>query len=132
MPVRKELRHFYGREWRTVTRPRILARAGNRCEDCKVPNGALVARVDALPGYWFAMDGTWHDDKGGYLHRGPTLGRYLVVIKLGVAHLNRVPGDDRDENLRALCAHCHGEQSRQTRVTRKDAARPLLAELSAC
>ena len=30
MPIRKELRAFYGREWCAITRPRILRRAGGR------------------------------------------------------------------------------------------------------
>jgi hypothetical protein len=28
-------------------------------------------------------------------------------LTMGVAHLNRTPGDDRHENLRYLCAACH-------------------------
>ena len=32
MPVRPELRHFYGYHWRHVIRPRILARAHGKCE----------------------------------------------------------------------------------------------------
>jgi hypothetical protein len=31
----------------------------------------------------------------------------VVRIQLHVAHLNRIPGDDRDENLQALCNWCH-------------------------
>ncbi len=34
MPIARELRRFYGHHWRTVTRPRILARAGGCCEGC--------------------------------------------------------------------------------------------------
>ncbi len=38
MPIRPELKQFYGVEWKTVTRPRILARAHDRCEWCGVSN----------------------------------------------------------------------------------------------
>jgi len=45
-----------------------------------------------------------------------------------------VPGDDRDENLKAYCQWCHlnydREHHRATRAARKDAARPLLAEVA--
>jgi hypothetical protein len=139
MPIRRELRKFYGREWRTVTRPRrILERAGWKCEQCGVPHGAIVARVDALPGWWFSLDGEIHDGTGALkgMFRGSELDAdHLVTIKIGVAHLNHVAGDDRDENLRALCAFCHLTHDRvlhaETRATRKDAARPLLVALGA-
>lgn len=49
---------------------------------------------------------------------------------LAVAHLNHVAGDDRDENLKALCQWCHLHwdqiHHKETRSSRKDAARPLL------
>jgi hypothetical protein len=45
MPIRPELRKFYGATWRTVTRPRILKRAGNCCEQCKVPNNIDAIRI---------------------------------------------------------------------------------------
>lgn len=42
MPLRPELRPFYGHHWRTVTRPRILERAGGRCERC----GRKIVRLE--------------------------------------------------------------------------------------
>ncbi len=54
----------------------------------------------------------------------------MVVVQIGVAHLNHTPGDDRPSNLRALCRRCHlrhdEDHHRESRVIRKDAARPLL------
>src|ERR1700754_4559108 len=60
-------------------------------------------------------------------------------IVLTIAHLNHVAGDDRDENLQALCQYCHltndamqhARNARRTRQVRKDAARPLLQLLEA-
>jgi hypothetical protein len=45
MPIRPDLRRFYGRDWRRVVRPRILARAGNKCEECGKPDREHVETV---------------------------------------------------------------------------------------
>ncbi len=153
MPIRKELRHLYGREWRTVTRPAILARAGNKCEQCGVPDRQTVLRTF---GWWtpatleatvFMLRGSikgraitelvWHHEGVEPKLHGFPLGKTMhwVSIVLTIAHLNHTPGDDRDENLRALCQHCHlhldRDHHKQTRSIRKDLARPLLREAMA-
>jgi len=147
MPIRPELRHFYGKEWQTVTRPRILARANNCCEECGVPNHLRVTRAMSwwtIPPWqwWFTP---WKPDgfpsivwrTGRAVHKGDNFPREIcheVYIVICVAHLNHTPGDDRDENLKALCQYCHlhmdAFQHHRTRATRKDAARPLLSEAS--
>ena len=145
MPIRAELRHFYGREWREVTRPRILARAGGRCEQCGKRDRARTA-VISLPvdGRWVQfwceeLDKPWVrcSDGEGFPHKVinrsfPEAIRTARIIRvvLTVAHLNHVAGDDRDENLKALCQWCHLNYDlghhHETRARRKDAARPLL------
>lgn len=83
MPIRPENRHRYPKDWKQI-RERILARAGGRCEgspaypNCRAINGAEI--------------------------RG-NLDRRLVVLT--IAHLNHMPEDNRDENLRAWCQRCH-------------------------
>jgi hypothetical protein len=136
MPIRAELRRqFYGPKWRKEIRLRILMRAGNRCEQCKVPNytevkrhGGSWQRVTVRFGekpvlVWVAPDGT-------DLLLKPKNGIRRVSIVLQVVHLNHTPGDDRDENLAAYCQWCHlhydERQHKETRMERKDAARPLL------
>jgi hypothetical protein len=42
MPIRAEFRHLYGHEWRTVIRPRVLARAHHLCELCRKPLHAWI------------------------------------------------------------------------------------------
>ena len=42
MPIRAEFRHLYGQEWRTVIRPRVLARAHHACELCRKPLHAWI------------------------------------------------------------------------------------------
>lgn len=142
MPIRREFRQFYGREWREVTRPRILKRAGNRCEQCGVPNNTDVTRA---AGWWVEWIVDWH--KGAKFHWRDDHGAIrkssevadvldaptrLVRIVLTIAHMNHTPGDDRDENLKALCQYHHlhydAGHHAETRQVRKDAARPLLQE----
>lgn len=65
----------------------------------------------------------------GWLH--PASGKPVVLT---THHLNFTPGDDREENLIAVCGACHLElerprhlaSARATRQRRKDARRPLL------
>ena len=56
MPIAPENRKFYGRRWREVTRPKILARSGGICEGCgRCPRHIEVAHLDHTPA---------HDDDG--------------------------------------------------------------------
>ena len=134
MPIRPELRHYYtGPEWEAA-RKTILERAGHCCEQCKVPNHALILRLDDYPGWWVRDDnGAAYDSRGEYQGsiRNSELPEFrLVTIVLTVAHLNHDPSDNRDENLKALCQWCHlnydKEHHKESRSIRKDASRPLL------
>lgn len=79
MPIRPEDRHHYkGPAWEAIRR-QILVRAGHACEFCGVQDRSLV----------------------------PRSGGRIVRIILTIAHLNHVPGDNREVNLRALCQRCH-------------------------
>ena len=143
MPIRPELRKFYtGPEWKAA-RSRILARAGNCCEQCGKPNGERVEihtgkminilRHAGLPTmFWRAVSCGWRDQWGKAVLPSRTFGwkTRTITVVLTVGHLNHVAGDDRDENLRAFCQWCHlnFDQShhRETRSIRKDSGRPLL------
>jgi hypothetical protein len=142
MPIRPEFRKFYDKIWRTITRPRILARAGNRCEQCGKPNRKRVWVWHPHPGdqYWTLRkyNQCWHycalGGSGNFMLIGAARWREArrIRVVLTVAHLNHVSGDDRDENLKALCQWCHLNYDklhhRETRAARKDASRPLLVE----
>ncbi len=58
-----------------------------------------------------------------------------VLIVLTVMHLNHISGDDRDDNLKAACQWCHLNYDlnhhHESRATRKDQNRPILAHRSA-
>jgi len=149
MPIRPELRHFYGSAWR-ATRVRILERAKNRCEQCGKPNlkTVWVYRSEACGQYWSP---TIHAQSwtsclfGGGLNFRLTAAETRAAFRSGqvrtirvvltIAHLNHIAGDDRDENLLALCSWCHlhydREHHAETRSARKDRQRPLLAEARA-
>jgi 5-methylcytosine-specific restriction endonuclease McrA len=147
MPIRADLRHFYRTpEWRAA-RARVMARAGDKCEHCGKPNRANVwtstgvvelAPRDRLPYmFWSPADSprlVWHNQFGELRELSeamlsPASWPRLIRVVIGVAHLNHVPGDERDENLRALCQWCHlhhdKQQHAQTRGARKDASRPI-------
>ena len=78
MPIRKELKKFYGADWQKRARA-LKASVGWRCETCGIRHGHLEPRED-----------------GSF---------YRVVLT--VAHLNHDPQDNRRANLRVLCPRCH-------------------------
>lgn len=125
MPIKPENRHRYPADWPEV-RGRILQRARYRCEHPGC--GALHRSL-----------GYWHSDAWVPLPRAlrdagvdkPTLiacadGSALKVIRiiLTIAHLDHVPENCADENLRAWCQRHHlrydAEHHKQTAyATRK-------------
>jgi hypothetical protein len=101
VPIRPENRSRYPADW-SLIRKRILERAGDRCEgspaypDCRAPNG-------------------WYRVKGG---------EALVRIVLTIAHLDHIPENCDESNLRAWCQRCHltydaAEHAKTARRTRR-------------
>jgi hypothetical protein len=162
MPVRPEFRKFYGRIWRHATRMRILARAGHCCERCGKPNSRRLSkskghweRVETVSGKLFGKpvmfwrhSGRQSGIRGKYSpwrsNDGTITTHYfvkslgwkvrLIRVVIAVVHLNHTPGDDRDDNMGALCQWCHLVNDRghhaETRATRKDCGRPLLGRMA--
>lgn len=151
MPIPKDLRRrYYGAAWRAQIRPRILQREGCCCKSCGKPNGAHILSATwserdiafgkGQPVYRMAwaldeMILKWRDQHGQAITRLDQVPRVRwrrVKVVLTVAHLNHKPGDDRDENLAALCQWCHLHhdqyQHRSSRQARRDRGRPLLEE----
>lgn len=157
MPIRRDLRQFYtaAAGW-PATRRRILKRAGGRfdakgrylggakCEQCGKPHrekiwvySSLATDGQCWSASMVAQKWTCCRFGAGKLYENFRLeggeftskARRIRVI-LTVAHLNHTPGDDRDENLKALCQWCHFNYDKlhhkETRCLRKDAKRPLL------
>lgn len=146
MPIRADLRKHYGKRWREEIRPRILARAGHKCEQCGKPDRKRVWVYRPEHGedqYWSLYSGLLQKwtycalGGGGNFRLFPRqwhLARRILVV-LAVCHRNHRSGEDDDSNLVAWCQWCHlhhdAGQHRETRATRKDAARPLLQEARA-
>jgi hypothetical protein len=138
MPTRPEFRHFYrGAGW-AATRLRILTRAANRCEQCHKRNGSdvQVYSTGAFGQVWSAA--RIRRTKWISCLTGKPISLRIfaadrirtIRVVLTIAHLNHTPGDDRDENLKAMCQWCHLNYDQlhhhETRGARKDAKRPLL------
>ena len=89
MPIRKENRDRYPKDWSTVIVPRIRARSGNRCEctgQCGVNHGGRCPKMDREP---------------------IEMGVAAPFVVLTVMHLNHTPEDCSDENLLHACQGCH-------------------------
>jgi sugar phosphate isomerase/epimerase len=140
MPIRPELKQFYvGPEW-LERRHRILNRAKNCCEQCGKPNTTVIWTFTwkdpaGLHMAWRPAQrvvSEWRNEHGQVLADKPSQATKMrgIVVILTVAHLNHDPEDNRDENLNALCQWCHlhydQAHHKQSRIIRKDAARPLL------
>jgi len=142
MPIRKDLLPLYKTPEYKAARERIVERAGNCCEQCGKPNGAHVETLTALRGrmYWRGS-GPWRDQDGKRVMigskrwwddlAGRVLGVRLIRVVLTLAHLDHNPKHNTDGNLKLLCQFCHLNYDKlhhqETRSTRKDGGRPLLA-----
>lgn len=123
MPIKPENRARYPRNWREIV-ARIRERAGNKCEQCGVPNGASIYRDDA---------GEWHpcapDDARTMqpllsFSAVKRMGFRIVKIVCTTAHLDHTPENCADDNLRYLCQKCHlaydhDHHQRNARETRR-------------
>lgn len=110
MPIHPSLRHLYrGPAWRAI-RARILSRAGNKCERCGKPNRKRLKVTRG--GIWYDDERSgWSNDQGeinGFFYPGITKRSvYVIRCVLTIAHLDHNPHNNSDDNLQALCQHCH-------------------------
>lgn len=127
MPIRTELRHHYRTPQWFAARALVRERARDRCERCHRKNRAWYIS-DPLA---LAAIRKFEITKGD-AEAMKVQGVRVVLIQCGCCHVNNVAGDDRPENLRWWCRGCHlrfdERFHKYTRATRKDQARPLLAE----
>ena len=113
MPIKPENRARYPANWKEI-RERILLRACNCCEQCRVANGDMIVRgIDKDTGTFQRFEGdgeVYAADDGRLLGRcraSEYCGNKWTKVVLTIAHLNHAPEDVEDSNLKALCQRCH-------------------------
>lgn len=106
MPIRESEKSRYPANWPEI-RERIRARAGDKCEECGVPNHAVGYRDSA--GNFYEEDGQSYipDDIGK-----------AITIVCTVAHLDHTPENCDDSNLRFWCQRCHNTYDAPHRAAR--------------
>jgi hypothetical protein len=114
MPIRRELRPLYPRNWPELSRRIRFERAGGECERCHRPHGM---ELRCLPdGRWYDPRlGTWRDGRGKPA-RWPDLEdmtrQRTTRVVLAAAHVNHDPTRSGRRNLRAWCQRCHLQHDR--------------------
>ena len=111
----------YPDNWKSVIRPRILNRAGNRCEYCNVRNGEIIFRGtiydDLTEVYQTANGNIYSAHNSRLLHKEnftipvePLYGnpeQKAIRVVLTVSHQDHDITNNDDVNLKALCQKCH-------------------------
>lgn len=112
MPIKPENKDRYPDNWMEI-RERILARAGNRCEeeDCKVKNHSIGFRD---------QEGTFYELENSHQGEQDAIdamaqGYKIIKIVLTIGHLDHTPENCADDNLRAWCQYHHNRYDRQHR-----------------
>lgn len=115
MPIRPENRDRYPDDWPEIS-ARVREEAGQKCECCRVPNGAMIRRGTTQDGVcvWRLCSDSVHedgtDDSGVAVpDSSEDTCDYSRPVKavLTVAHLDHQPENCTRENLKALCQRCH-------------------------
>lgn len=100
MPIKKENKARYPKNWKAISEYIRFNRANNRCEVCGLPNYSYVnskTREICLP-----------DEENA------------IRIVLTVAHLDHTPENCDYSNLKAMCQKCHNNYDiAHRRETRK-------------
>lgn len=106
MPIRpfEKKRYPPPKEW-AVIRAGILERAEDRCEFCRVPNGALIVADRKRAEDWRLASTQMVAKK-----------KKAIKVVLTIAHLDHTPENNRLANLKALCQKCHNNYDRNHRA----------------
>ena len=111
----------YPPNWTTEIRPRIQARAGNRCEKCGVPNGVLIWR-DSNREAHVVDQATVDLLRCAY----PRIVKIVRVV-CTVAHVyDEDPHNAADDNLAFWCQQCHNAHDAKRRALRRKAKQQTL------
>ncbi|KUY96871.1 hypothetical protein WS98_21565 [Burkholderia territorii] len=122
-----------------ATRARILARAGNRCEQCQVANGDDIVRgIEKDVGTFQRLEGdgeVFAADDGrllGYCKASEYCGCRWTRIVLTVVRFDGAHEHASDDNLKALCQRCrleHDAEHRRAKAAATRRARKAIGDL---
>lgn len=129
MPIRPENKDRYPANWKSEIRPRILERAGNRCETCGIRNHQWVIRDQSGKIIWEGSEPidpqrltveevvylSTHKARQKY-QPGFGYGYHCVRIVLTVAHISEEIEDCSDGNLILECQWDHNNRDRSMRA----------------
>lgn len=129
----------YPENWQREIVPRILDRAMNVCEFCRIPNGAVAT---SIPLRIQDVDGRYKI-KRFWLTAAPDIERMRpyavggqkvkqVRVVLTVAHLDHdeTNADVADDRLAALCQYCHLNYDAAEKYRRAVAKSPQMSLVS--
>lgn len=110
MPIRKEMRSRYPKDWKLRSHFVRFVRAKGKCEWCGVPHNAVRDKDD--PDIWFTVD-DGHAADAWFLDREEKASRVILTC----AHVH----DHRPEaasllNLASLCQKCHNSHDAKHRA----------------
>ena len=111
----------YPLDWFTRIRPAILERAGHCCEECSLPNYAVIRGFDRKllrRCRSHAESKAWRLQHLGTL-RQRGFAYSLVTVILTIAHLDHELLHNDFSNLRALCQACHNRHDAPVRLGKR-------------
>lgn len=100
MPIKPENKARYPSNWKEIRAARLIA-AGNKCENCGLHNHSIGYRNEDGEFVLISRTGKpidWEGNATGYK---------VFMIVLTIAHLDHVPENCEDNNLKAWCQKCH-------------------------
>lgn len=119
MPIRPENRQRYPSDWRDISLRIRFDRADGRCEcegECGSTKHVWWKRLHNL--------GLEPTPRCPNEHGKPSQWNSSTIVVLTTAHLNHVPEDCGDDNLRAMCQSCHLNYDREHHAKTRRATAP--------
>jgi len=107
----------YPPNWKSEIVPRVLSRAGNKCEVCGLENKQIVfaGKIQIKVGKQYKVKTVWFETYGSakrlqsvMIGTGGDLIQHRKVV-LTIAHLDHdeLNHDVKDDRLKAMCQYCH-------------------------
>lgn len=104
----------YPDNWKSEIVPRIIQRAGNKCEVCGIENGAQAYSIPLriLDGKRYKVKRFWITNHSDIERMAPFADggeRKWITVVLTIAHLDHdeTNHDVTDDRLKAMCQYCH-------------------------